>query len=1596
MSFQNWLDAIRQRVPQSHRTLSHRTPGSRRRSPAREQLPSETLEERALLSVSTLLVGNELSIFIDGDDSVSVRPDPLDTDPTDGAPLQVIENGLATTTIGGADVTDVGSIRIVGGGGANNIDLSAVRASVFTNLVGIRVDGGDGDDTILGSADLNDTLIGSDGNDTITVGTGNNLIDAGDGHDTVDAGAGLDTIDAGDGNDLVVAGAGTDSIRAGDGNDVVSGDDDNDTINAGNGEDLINGNGGDDILLGDFGFDSLNGDAGNDSIVGGGGRDSLSGGADNDTLLGSGASDLLNGDAGDDSISGGTGFDSIDGGDGNDNIIGGLDADIIIAGAGSDLVFGGGGNDSVTGGQGDDTIFGNGGADSLQGSNGFDSINGGAGDDFLDATEDLAPVAPSLIARLFALSVDGTNSIVELDPATGIEKRRFQAPEAISITGDGLAFNGQSLFFMNGNGLDMMYELDPDTGTVIDQDPVTIGSRNYEGLAALGGLIYFLDYSLTDIHVYDPTTDSILNTLDINGQNPTVSQLIGGLAGIANPDRLVAVEAGGNRIHQINPATGAITGTFSPATPAAGSYYGAGVVGGEIYLGSGITPTLDVFSRTGALQRSITLPYAVSAIGADDVGSSTTLPGTGPTSVFDITLTYGAGITPSQQALIQAAADRWEQIIVGDVPDVFVPGIGMVDDISINITSSPLDQVGNILAETGLIAARIASYFPSAATIDFDTADLSNLESGGQLQTVALHEIAHALGFGTIWADLGLLSGASGSNPRFLGANATAEFNTRFNTSELSVPVENLGGPGSVDAHWRDSVLTNELMTSVLNNGTNPLTRLTIAQFQDLGYQVDYTTAESLASAPISSLNIVQTARARGPYGPIGQFIPLGVGGGSGFVVPSSGSVGDGSNGSFTASVPFSGRTRVRPTTPLIVTPGVAASKVNQLGAPLTAAALIEQARLQQINARIAVQEVEPNDSFAAPQNVDNLGFSTEFDPNIGDSIGDTSTVIPHLSMQGTGDGSYDYYSFTVSNAGDRGIFDIDFTSDLGGTLDTEIFLFDATGFLVDFDDDGGTTAGQGGSTTGLDSFLEVVFSAPGVYTIGVAEFPSSGASGGVISGPTLPIGATYTLQISIENHLDTSGPATPNNPIAFGDTLIGGDGNDTLIGSPGDDSLMGNGGNDVFSGDDGRDTILGNAGNDTIDAGAGSDVIQGNSGADDINNGDGDDAIAWRPGDGNDLIRDALGLDTFDMAGTPTADAFNIGQNNGLLLLNYLTETVSIESGSTVVNVNGGNGNDVFNVGNIDTVTGITLNLNGGLGRDTYNAQGANLGTLRVVFDGGEGGDRIRGSLANETIIGGDGNDTIDGGGGDDSVLGGAGDDSLTGGDGNDTLEGGTGIDQLFGGLGNDELHGGTNNDVLDGGDGDDVLTGDAGNDILRGSIGNDSLSGVAGNDVLNGGTGNDFLSGGTENDIILGLAGIDTIRGGDGDDIIEGGTDGDIINAGDGNDSVDGQEGDDLIAGSDGDDTIVGSDGNDVIVGGDGNDILSGRAGNDTVLGGDGNDFVAGDGSTDVLAGGEGVNTFKRVSITNPALAEAAEINELFELSDELKLLLQALPPA
>ena len=92
------------------------------------------------------------------------------------------------------------------------------------------------------------------------------------------------------------------------------------------------------------------------------------------------------------------------------------------------------------------------------------------------------------------------------------------------------------------------------------------------------------------------------------------------------------------------------------------------------------------------------------------------------------------------------------------------------------------------------------------------------------------------------------------------------------------------------------------------------------------------------------------------------------------------------------------------------------------------------------------------------------------------------------------------------------------------------------------------------------------------------------------------------------------------------------------------------------------------------------------------------------------------------------------------------------------------------------------------------------------ALVSGGDGDDRIRGSLGNDTINGDSGDDVIFGYDGDDRLNGGMGNDSVHGGNGNDTLWGESGDDRLSGGDGDDVLFGGQGTDYLVGGKGADT----------------------------------------------------------------------------------------------------------------------------------------------------------------------------------------------
>lgn len=288
----------------------------------------------------------------------------------------------------------------------------------------------------------------------------------------------------------------------------------------------------------------------------------------------------------------------------------------------------------------------------------------------------------------------------------------------------------------------------------------------------------------------------------------------------------------------------------SGASPANAADFGGSLPSGTYTFAAGqtnLTVTVNVVGDTTAesdegFTLTLSNPTNATLGTASAVGVIRNDDAAPPTGGFAITVRV-SGLTASQQAAFATAAARWESVITGDLPNATYNGV-TVDDVLIDASGVAIDGAGGILGQAGPDRLRGGTLLPYHGVMEFDSADMAALEASGRLVDVIVHEMGHVLGIGTIWQQRGLLSGAGTSNPVFTGAQARAAYDAIFGTSATGVPVEAGGGSGTALGHWRESVFGNELMTGWLNNGSNPLSRVTAASLGDLGYQVNLGAAD--------------------------------------------------------------------------------------------------------------------------------------------------------------------------------------------------------------------------------------------------------------------------------------------------------------------------------------------------------------------------------------------------------------------------------------------------------------------------------------------------------------------------------------------------------------------------------------------------------------------------------------------------------------------------------------------------------------------------------------------------------------------------------
>jgi Ca2+-binding RTX toxin-like protein len=284
-------------------------------------------------------------------------------------------------------------------------------------LIQITVDGGAGNDTLLGSngidlllgGDGNDFVDGQQGNDVAFLGAGDDVFqwDPGDGSDTVEGQAGADTLlfNGSGGAEILEASANGNRVRftRNLGNIVMDLDDvERIDVNAlGNVDTIIvNDVGGTDLAAvninlagviggttGDGQVDTVivNGTNGDDivDVVGAGSAYSVLGLAARVNVTTSEPTDALviNALGGDDGVTAttlpaGVVRLTIDGGAGDDTLLGSQGADVFLGGAGNDFVFGDNGNDLALMGAGDDVFQWDpgDGSDTVEGQDGSDTM----------------------------------------------------------------------------------------------------------------------------------------------------------------------------------------------------------------------------------------------------------------------------------------------------------------------------------------------------------------------------------------------------------------------------------------------------------------------------------------------------------------------------------------------------------------------------------------------------------------------------------------------------------------------------------------------------------------------------------------------------------------------------------------------------------------------------------------------------------------------------------------------------------------------------------------------------------------------------------------------------------------------------------------------------------------------------------------------------------------------------------------------------------------------------------------------------------------------------------------------------------------------
>ncbi|SLN39910.1 hypothetical protein PEL8287_01965 [Roseovarius litorisediminis] len=226
----------------------------------------------------------------------------------------------------------------------------------------------------------------------------------------------------------------------------------------------------------------------------------------------------------------------------------------------------------------------------------------------------------------------------------------------------------------------------------------------------------------------------------------------------------------------------------------------------------------------------------------------------GASDGFNLELNFlGDAWTLDAMNAFAAAADYLSNLITAGLADD-----GAIDDLVIDVSLIDIDTIGGTIGQGRPTAVRSSDDatpdgLPVSGEIFVDTNDVDFLLSQGTLDDLALHEILHVMGMGTLWEVPGVRDYLS--DPVFVPDLTTRNPNDgdtiitytggALDESGTTPLVETEGSLG----HWQEEAYGDELMTTVFNTSGNFLSQMSLDALKDLGYSVDDTVGAELATA---------------------------------------------------------------------------------------------------------------------------------------------------------------------------------------------------------------------------------------------------------------------------------------------------------------------------------------------------------------------------------------------------------------------------------------------------------------------------------------------------------------------------------------------------------------------------------------------------------------------------------------------------------------------------------------------------------------------------------------------------------------------------